>query len=131
MVDLTETQARKWLDTYKKAWEKGDPDLAASLFHEDAVYRERRFTTPLNGREAIRKYWVNRVQDYQRDVMFDYQLWAVSGDTGYASWQAAFTWLPSNGRIELDGVFRLTFSSVKDHILVCQTFEEWFDLREL
>ena len=131
MADLTEAQARRWIDAYKAAWEKGDADLAASLFHEDALYRERPFTAPIQGRDAVHKYWSRRVTDYQEDVIFDYNFWSVKGNECYYQWQAAFTWLPINGRLELDGVCKLTFSLVDDDMPVCQIFEEWFDLREL
>ena len=131
MVVLTEEAASRWLDAYGASWVDRDPGKAAALFHEDVVYRERRFTQPLVGRNAIRNYWANRVADFQEDVTYVSQIWAVRDNLCFASFQASFTWTPINGRIEIDGVFRLAFSSVSDGMPVCDRFEEWFDLNEI
>ena len=130
MLVLTGDEARRWLDGYGAAWINRDVELAASLFHEDVLYRERRFTRPIRGRDKVRRYWENRVRDYQTDIEYSYELWAVKDNTCFASFEAVFTWIPISGRIEIDGVFRLSFSSVKDGMPICDSFEEWFDLRE-
>jgi nuclear transport factor 2 (NTF2) superfamily protein len=131
MMDLTEDEALRWLDAYSSSWVDRNADLAASLFHQDAVYQERPFSEPIRGRDAVRKYWIARVYDHQEDIEFRYELWAVRKNRCFASFRGAFTWKPINGRIEIDGVFRLAFSSVENGLPVCDSFEEWFDLKEM
>lgn len=131
MEEFTEADARHWLDTYKAAWETADPDLAASLFQKDCTYRERRFADPMVSRDDVRKYWADRVEEHQQNITFSYQLWAMNGRWCYAGYQAAFDWLPISRRIELDGIFRLQFSGISNGLAICQSLEEWFDLREI
>ena len=38
--------ARSWADGYKAAWEAGDADAAAALYHEDCVFRSAPFRDP-------------------------------------------------------------------------------------
>jgi hypothetical protein len=35
-----------WLEAYRRAWEDGDADAAASLFAEDSTYRSNIFEDP-------------------------------------------------------------------------------------
>jgi predicted SnoaL-like aldol condensation-catalyzing enzyme len=48
----------EWLERYRIAWEEGDPEAAAALFTEDAVYRSSPFREPHLGQEGVRDYWV-------------------------------------------------------------------------
>jgi ketosteroid isomerase-like protein len=56
-----------WIERYREAWEGADPDLAASLFTEDASYRQLIFEAPNVGREGVAAYW-SRVTSQQSDV---------------------------------------------------------------
>jgi hypothetical protein len=127
---ITEKEAGNWLDNYGTAWAKRDVELAISLFTDDADYRERRFGPPLLGHPTLKTYWEDRIFEHQRDITFEYQLWAVKGTVCFAGWQAKFTWTPINGIVEMDGVFRLEFSQKGKGGLVCSKFDEWFDTQD-
>jgi SnoaL-like domain len=130
-IAISEQEAAAWLDSYKAAWEKRDVELVLSLFTENADYRERRFGEPLLGHATLQSYWQNRVFEHQRDITFDYQIWAVRGGECVATWQAAFTWLPIMGRMEIDGILCAGFDDRRDGKLVCAHFSEWMDQREV
>jgi len=49
--------AAQLMDTFARAWSKGHIDLLTSLFTADAVFLETPFAAPLQGTEAIRRYW--------------------------------------------------------------------------
>ncbi len=50
---LSASQAKKFLATYKEAWETHHPELASQLFTRDAEYRADTFSKPIVGREGI------------------------------------------------------------------------------
>ena len=127
---ITREQAEAWMNWYKRAWEDRDVALAISLFTSDVDYRENRFGDPLRGFKSLEQYWRARVAEYQRDVHFQFQVWAVSGSECYAGFQAHFIWLPMNGIMELDGACRLRFVRRDDGQLLCSKFEEWLARRD-
>ena len=123
--DLTSTALEAWLARYKEAWEQRDPARAVQLFTENAAYHEMPFDVPKAGRDGIREYWATVTAD-QRNVDFQSQSIAVNGRTGVARWSAKLTSAASGTRVELDGIFVLTFD---DGGLLCRELREWWHVR--
>jgi hypothetical protein len=121
---LTPSVLESWLARYKQAWEQRDPAQAAALFTENAPYRETPFDAPKAGRPGIRDYWATVTAD-QRNVDFKSAVVAVNGQTGVARWSASLTSAASGARVELDGVFVLTF----DGNGLCSELREWWHVR--
>jgi uncharacterized protein (TIGR02246 family) len=122
--ELTPAALEAWLARYERAWEERDPKQAAALFTENAPYHEMPFDAPKAGRTGIRDYWTTVTAD-QRNVDFRSQVIAVNGQTGVARWSASLT-LASNGmRVDLDGVFVLTFNGSG----LCSELREWWHVR--
>ena len=126
---MTEQDVHDWLDEYGRAWVDGDPDRVVVLFSDTATYRETPFDKPMRGRREIREYWQEGAADAQENVEFMSQVWAVVDDTAIAGWQARFTEKASGVRVELDGTFRLVFSS-EQGALQCTLLEEWWHSRK-
>ena len=125
---MTEQDVQDWLDEYGRAWVDGDPDRVVMLFSDTATYRETPFDKPMKGRREIREYWQEGAADAQESVEFVSQVWAVGNDTAIAGWQARFTEKASGVRVELDGTFRLVFSSEQGSYR-CPVLEEWWHSR--
>jgi uncharacterized protein (TIGR02246 family) len=121
---LTNAAVEAWLSRYKEAWEQRDPALAASLFTENAPYHEMPFDAPKAGRSGIRDYWATVTAD-QRNIDFKSQLIAVTGQTAVARWSARLSSAASGVRVELDGVFILTF----DGSGLCSELREWWHVK--
>jgi uncharacterized protein (TIGR02246 family) len=121
---LTAESLAAWLARYERAWEERDPDQAAALFTPDAPYYEKPFDPPKAGRAGIREYWATVTAD-QRDVDFHSQVVAVTGRTGIARWSASLTLASNGARVELDGVFLLTF----DGSGLCCELREWWHVQ--
>jgi hypothetical protein len=117
---LTPGDGQDLLARYKRAWERRDPDLAVSLFREDAEYRYDPFEPPLVGANAIRGYW-NDAAATQANVEFDAERIWVAGSTVLASWHAAFTRRTSSERVRYRGFMTL---ELDDERLVAR-FREW------
>ena len=122
--ELTPATVEAWLDRYKEAWEQRDPDRAAALFTENAPYHETPFDAPKAGRRGIRDYWATVTAD-QRDVEFKSNVVAVTGRTAIARWSARLRAASSGTRIELDGVFILSFEPSG----LCHELREWWHVR--
>ena len=113
---------RRWLDSYRSAWEERDPDAVIRLFAEDATYQETPFSQPMRGREAIRQYWSRAVVAYQEAIQFGYEVLAITEVSAIAHWWASFVRVSSKTQVSLDGVFVLAF----DKSGRCQELREWW-----
>jgi ketosteroid isomerase-like protein len=122
--ELTPAAVEAWLTRYEDAWEKRDSALAAALFTENAAYHEMPFDAPKAGRAGIRDYWATVTAD-QREVDFKSQVVAVNGRTAVARWSASLKSASSGVRVELDGVFILTFEASG----LCSELREWWHVR--
>jgi len=121
---LTTAAVEKWLAGYERAWESRDAAGAAELFTPSATYHEMPFEAPKAGQAGIREYWASVTAD-QRDIDFKSQVISVNGLTGVAHWSATFTVASTGARMELDGMFVLTFDSSGR----CSELREWWHLR--
>jgi ketosteroid isomerase-like protein len=121
---LTTAALEKWLAGYELAWESRDAARAAELFTPNASYHEMPFEAPKAAQAGIREYWSSVTAD-QRDIDFKSQIVAVNGQTGVAHWSATFTAASTGARVELDGVFVLTFDASGR----CSELREWWHLR--
>ena len=121
---LTTAAVEKWLAGYERAWEARDAARAAELFTPNASYHEMPFDAPKAGQAGIREYWSSVTAD-QRDIDFKSQVVAVNGQTGVAHWSATFTAASTGARVELDGMFVLTFDANGR----CSELREWWHLR--
>jgi SnoaL-like domain len=110
----------RWLEGYRLAWVRRDPDAAAALFTPDAVYQEQAFEPAYVGREAIRRYWAT-VTATQSDVELRYGTPVVEGCKAAVEWWAN---LRNRGvEVTLAGEFMLTFARSG---LVRSLREYWF-----
>jgi uncharacterized protein (TIGR02246 family) len=123
-MQLTPAAVENWLARYEQAWEQRDPTRAAALFTENAPYHETPFDAPKAGRAGIRDYWAAVTAD-QRNVDFTSQVVAVEGSTAVARWSASLTSASTGTRVELDGVFLLTFDAGG----LCSELREWWHVR--
>jgi len=102
MAELTPGDAQDFVERYKRAWERRDPDLAMELYRDDAEVRLDPFAEPAQGSNAIRAIW-NDVAATQDHVEFDAErVWAV-GRTILTSWHAAFTRRSNAERVRIRG----------------------------
>jgi hypothetical protein len=99
--------AEEWLDGYRRAWEERDPDAAAALFTDDAIYREQPYEAPLRGAAGVRDYWTH-VTATQDEVKLVYGTPISSGATTAVEWWVRMT----NGGepVTLAGSFMLHFA---------------------
>lgn len=91
------------LEEYRRAWETGDAELAASLFTEDATYQENPFSEPLAGREAIRRYWGQATASH-REVRFRWKRLGSAGNLNFVEWDCEFLRADGGRKLELRGV---------------------------
>ena len=97
----------RWLEGYRLAWVRRDPDAAAALFTPDAVYQEQPFQPAYVGREAIRGYWAT-VTATQSDIRLRYGKPVVDGPRAAVEWWVN---LRNGGAdVTLAGEFMLTFT---------------------
>jgi uncharacterized protein (TIGR02246 family) len=120
MPTLTHGDAQDLLDTFKRGWEKRDPETVLSLFNRDAEYREHPFSEPLMGSNAIRARW-NQIAATQAHVDFEPEKIWVSGPTVLASWHAAYTRRSTGERIRLRGFMTLEL----DQLGMVWRFRQW------
>jgi hypothetical protein len=113
----------EWLTEYRRAWIERDPDAAAALFTDDALYREQPYDEAFAGPEGVRGYWAS-VTETQADVELEYGTPVVEGNRAAVEWWATL----ENGGVEitLAGEFMLRF----DENGLCQELREYWHFGE-
>ena len=114
----------EWLDAYGVAWESRDPDAAAELFTEDAVYQWGPFGQRLRGRVMIREAWAEALET-QDNVEFGYEVMTATARGGIVRWWCASDRPAEELRVHLEGIFRLAF----DETGLCKSLEEWWNAK--
>jgi SnoaL-like domain len=115
----------EWLDRYGHAWRQRDPDAAAELFAEDAVYQWGPFGRRLRGRRQIRAAWAEATGT-QDNVEFGYEVLGESERGALARWWSGYDEPERRVHVRLEGIFRLSF----DEDGLCRSLEEWWNSDE-
>jgi len=89
-VALRRDDVQAILDTYVRAWETQDPGLIVTIFTEDATYHERVLQAPIPDRDAIYRYWQEKVVAAQANIRCKILSIKIAGNTVYAEWEAFF-----------------------------------------
>lgn len=119
--NITTQTFENWLRGYKAAWEGRDSRAATELFTDQAEYYWTPFVPPQRGKGEIAAAWEGAVRQ-QKDVQFTFEVLAVSGATGIARWHTRLTSVPSNERVEIDGILLAEFAEP----MRCCSFREWW-----
>ena len=115
----------RWLRGYQKAWQERDPPAAARLFSDDAEYYWTPLVAPARGPAGVAAAWEAAVSQ-QRDVCFAYEILAVTGATGIATWRADFKQLPAQSTVRIEGILTAEFADAGR----CRIFREWWHSAE-
>lgn len=89
-MGLTRQDAREVIDTYIRAWVGQDPDLIVTIFTDSATYHERVLGEPIPDRDAIRRYWQEKVVRSQANIKCELLNLYLDGTTVIAEWEAEF-----------------------------------------
>jgi hypothetical protein len=110
-----EAAARRWVETWPRAWRERDVEAIVSLYADDAVYRALVFRAPDLGRPGVRRYLEENF-----GVEEEIECWfgepVVGGDRAAVEWWA--TWIENSERLTLAGATLLRFGAdglVVDH----------------
>ena len=111
----TDDAARRWAETWKRAWPAGDTDAIAALYTDDATYRALAFRAPDHGLAGVRRYLeTNFAVERETECWFAEPL--VAGDRAAVEWWG--TWVEQEQRLTLAGATFLRFDDagrVVDH----------------
>jgi hypothetical protein len=105
---LKKSDVEGFLESYQKAWETRDADLAASLFTRDAEYRQDPFGTAIVGREGIHDYWAQATKR-QDDIHFNVRACVHREYMLAAEWTCSYLDHSTGERKELAGIFIADF----------------------
>lgn len=108
-----------WLDRYGRAWEAKDTAAFVGLFAAEASYHWTPYREPQRGRAELATAFEAAIAR-QRDIVFTHTIWSSS--PAVCHWHCEFLRVPGDRRVELDGVFHMTF----DVHGVCTEFREWW-----
>lgn len=111
----TEDAARRWAETWERAWPAGDTDAIAALYADDATYRALAFRAPDHGLAGVRRYLeTNFAVERETECWFAEPL--VTGGRAAVEWWG--TWVEQGQRLTLAGATFLRFDDdgrVVDH----------------
>ena len=112
-IIMTNEQVRTILGIYGKAWESQDPELIISIFTEDATYQEGPFAVPMQGHDAIKKYWLKKVVQEQKDIHFTLLNLLTQDDQAAAEWNGDFIDTLTDEQVHMYEAAFLTFKNGK------------------
>lgn len=118
MGAVTTEAVLDWLDRYVEAWRSGDDALVRGLFTDDATYVWHQWHEPVEGIDAIVRFWNDRADDPSswtgryRPLSVGDDLVVVEGWTSY-----------EEGRTYRN-LWLLRFDGDR-----CSEFSEWFAIR--
>lgn len=122
---MTRERLQSWLWDLGRAWEETDAERAASLFDAEVRYQENPFDPPIQGFEAVRRYWQENLAA-QRAVKFEGGVLAVEGEVAVVNWKVEFIRVPGGEKVRLDGVSVGHFSAEGKPVL----WREWWHREE-
>lgn len=110
-----EAAARRWAQTWTRAWPDHDVEAIASLYADDAVYRGYPFREPDLGLAGVRRY-LRENFGVEEDVECWFGEPVVAGDRAAVEWWA--TWVEKGERLTFAGATVLRFRTdglIVDH----------------
>jgi uncharacterized protein (TIGR02246 family) len=110
---LAREHVREVLATYIRAWETQDPELITTIFTPEATYHERVLGDPIPDREAIRRYWAEKVVRAQGNISCRLLRLYIDGDTAIAEWEAEFDDLAQGVRKRMKEIAVLEFEGTR------------------
>jgi ketosteroid isomerase-like protein len=100
---------QEWVDGYGQAWRDKDPDAAAALFAENAMYRDHPTGEGYRGPEGVRTYWANITASQENpDVRMGAPI--VSPDNGRAAVEFWARFLNDGQPVSVIGILFLRFA---------------------
>ena len=98
-----ETAARRWADTWSRAWPQRDAEAIAALYAGTAVYRSPAFRQPYSGLAGVRRYLgENLPAEENIECWFGEPI--VSGDRAAVEWWGS--WREQGQELTFAGVTR-------------------------
>jgi hypothetical protein len=113
-------QFQDWLNKLGNAWVDLDPQNAVNLFSKDVEYYESALKVPCQNWDKVFDLW-KVIPTNQKDVIFDYDVLAISGNLCIANWRVTRTQLPQLTSQKIDGIF--VFKLNNDAL--CNYFKQW------
>jgi ketosteroid isomerase-like protein len=103
-----EAAARRWADTWSRAWPQRDVEAIAALYADMAVYRSPAFRQPYEGLEGVRRY-LNENLTVEENIECWFGQPIVSGDRAAVEWWGS--WAEQGQELTFAGVTVLRFDS--------------------
>jgi ketosteroid isomerase-like protein len=85
-----ETAARRWADTWARAWPQRDAEAITALYAEAALYRSPAFGEPERGLAGVRRY-LGAQLPAEKNIECWFGQPIVSGDRAAIEWWASWT----------------------------------------
>lgn len=118
---MTNQTFSNWLNKLKIAWETKNPNAATDLCAEKFLWHETPFSKPLETKEQLLEEWKSVLN--QENISVSYEILSIYENFGIAHWTAKFTRIPSEGKANLDGIFKVKLNESG----LCTEFRQWWN----
>ena len=114
-----------WIESLLSAWQAHDVSVgaeqAAACFSESVMYQDTPFATELEGRDAVREYWLEMLK-VQKDVSYSYDIISWQGGRLVLNWWVRYRDVHSNEVSDLNGI-SIGMFDLSD---LCYDWREWW-----
>ena len=118
---MTELQFKNWLEKLINIWSTRNPNGVLDLVAEQFIWHDAPFDKPITTKEDLLREWQSILNHGEINVT--YEILSIENNIGIAHWHATFTRLPSGGKAELDGIYKVTL----DENGKCTEFHQWYN----
>jgi uncharacterized protein (TIGR02246 family) len=80
-MDTSAARVEQWVAGYERAWRTAGTEAVDELFTPDATYLPSPWATPVEGREAIHRFWEEGRDGPDEEFTFASEVVAVDGPT--------------------------------------------------
>ncbi len=110
----------EWVKRFMESWKNLDWKETVSLISKEVKYYENPIDEPCTSYEEVVKLW-EVVEENQKDISYQYKILAYNEKVCIINWQMERTFIPTNERQSIDGIFEISL----DKSGLLSNFKQW------
>lgn len=115
-----EEKYEEWVKRFMESWKNLDWKETMSLISKEVKYYENPIDEPCTSYEKVTKLW-EVVEENQKDISYQYKILAYNENVCIINWQMERTFIPTNERQIIDGIFEISL----DNNGLLSNFKQW------
>ena len=121
---MIDNKFNNWFESLRDIWLNKTPNQVESLVADKFIWYENPFQPSIITKEELLKEWQS-IHNHKK-LSIDYKIISIQNNIGIATCESTFTWVDTNVRVEMKGIWFV----VLDTKGKCTEFRQWFNMKE-